>query len=186
MKRMFLNSILAASLIFTVAACNAPSDKAAKTEQEKVEAVEAAQDGEPSLAHLNASFTNVNGESVKLADLKGKVVVINFWATWCPPCIIEMPSLDKLALDQKDNENLVFMAVEVDRNIEKAAKFMAKNKYALPLYTLNDDLPEELQTNSIPMTVVLDKQGAIVVKHTGMVDFNEPAIKDNLIDLSNE
>jgi thiol-disulfide isomerase/thioredoxin len=135
---------------------------------------------------FNGSFKNINGETVSVSDLKGKVVIMNFWATWCPPCIAEMPSLQKLHEDLQSEKDIVFMAIEVDQNIEKAAKFMAKNKYSLPLYTVDSDLPEELHTNSIPMTVILAKNGDIVGKQVGMMDFKSEKLKQGLIDLTKE
>lgn len=135
---------------------------------------------------LQASFKNINGETVSINDLKGKVVVMNFWATWCPPCIAEMPSLQHLHEELKSEKDIVFMAIEVDQNIDKAAKFMAKNKYSLPLYTLDSELPEELVSNSIPMTVILAKNGDIVGKQVGMMDFKSEKLKQGLVDLTKE
>ncbi len=135
---------------------------------------------------LKASFTNINGETVALSDLKGKVVVMNFCATWCPPCIAEMPSLQKLHEELKSEKDIVFMAIEVDQDIDKAAKFMAKNKYTLPLYTVGSELPEELMSNSIPMTVILAKNGDIIGKQVGMMDFKSEKLKQGLIDLTKE
>lgn len=131
---------------------------------------------------INASFKNINGETVSLQDLKGKVVVMNFWATWCPPCIAEMPSLQKLHEELKSEKDIVFMAIEVDQDIDKAAKFMAKNKYTLPLYTVDAELPEELMSNSIPMTVIFAKNGDIIGKQVGMMDFKSEKLKQGLID----
>lgn len=129
---------------------------------------------------VNASFLNVNNKETSLKDLRGKVVVLNFWATWCPPCIREMPSLNRLFLDLRPNKDIVFMAIDVDKNIEGASKFMAKNKFELPLYVINGSLPTELETNSIPMTVILDKKGKVAVKYAGMVDFSNAKIKEGL------
>lgn len=136
--------------------------------------------------NINASFKNINGETVSLQDLKGKVVVMNFWATWCPPCIAEMPSLQKLHEELKAEKDIVFMAIEVDQDIDKAAKFMAKNKYTLPLYTVDAELPEELMSNSIPMTVIFAKNGDIIGKQVGMMDFKSEKLKQGLIDLTKE
>lgn len=135
---------------------------------------------------INASFKNINGETVSLQDLKGKVVVMNFWATWCPPCIAEMPSLQKLHEELKAEKDIVFMAIEVDQDIDKATKFMAKNKYTLPLYTVDAELPEELMSNSIPMTVIFAKNGDIIGKQVGMMDFKSEKLKQGLIDLTKE
>ena len=135
---------------------------------------------------LNASFKDIHGKTVSLANLKGKVVVMNFWATWCPPCIKELPSLQKLSTELANEKDIVFMAIEVDQDIEKAAQFMAKNKYTLPLFTLDSQLPEELASNSIPVTVILAKNGDIVGKQVGMMDFGSEKLKQGLIDLTKE
>lgn len=135
---------------------------------------------------VKASFIDINNGVTTLDSLRGKVVVMNFWATWCPPCIREMPSLNILFLDLKSNKKIVFMAIDVDVDIKGAAKFMAKNKFDLPLYTLHTPLPVELETNSIPMTVILDKNGKVAAKHTGMVDFGNQNIKASLIKLTEE
>lgn len=177
--------------LFTLAllgwSCNNPATKneTAKATEDSSQTVQAANTEKASPA-INASFKNIKGETVSLADLKGKVVVMNFWATWCPPCIKELPSLQKLAKELEGEKDIVFMAIEVDQDIQKAADFMAKNKYTLPLYTLDSQLPEELATNSIPVTVILAKNGDIVGKQVGMMDFSSEKIKKGLVDLTNE
>lgn len=132
---------------------------------------------------VTASFVTIDNKVVALDSLRGKVVVLNFWATWCPPCIREMPSLNSLYMDLKTNKDVVFMAIDVDEDIQGASKFMRKNKFELPLYTLYNGLPESLETTSIPMTVILDKKGHVAVKHTGMVDFSNPGVKEGLLKL---
>src|SRR5690606_34637312 len=67
-------------------------------------------------------FKNMNDEVVELSDQKGKVVFINFWATWCPPCIAEMPTINKLYSNFRDNENVMFMMVDVDNDPIKSQK----------------------------------------------------------------
>src|SRR5690606_41335943 len=76
-------------------------------------------------------FKNMNDEVIELSDQKGKVVFVNFWATWCPPCIAEMPTINKLYSNFIDNENVMFMMVDVDNDQIKSQKFMYKNKYVL-------------------------------------------------------
>lgn len=151
-----------------------------------VEIEKAESDAAETATGVNASFVDINNKVTALDSFRGKVVVMNFWATWCPPCIREMPSLNTLFLDLKSNKDIVFMAIDVDEDIKGASKFMAKNKFDLPLYTLHGQLPTELETNSIPMTVILDKRGEVAVQHTGMVDFGNPKIKDGLLKLTAE
>src|SRR5690606_9816177 len=80
-------------------------------------------------------FKNMDGEVIELADQKGKVVFINFWATWCPPCIAEMPSIQSLYNEFKGNEKVMFLMVDVDNKPEKSQKFMDKRKFDMPVYT---------------------------------------------------
>ncbi|MEJ5056232.1 TlpA family protein disulfide reductase [Sphingobacterium sp. MYb382] len=124
------------------------------------------------------------GNTIKLSDLKGKVVFINFWATWCPPCIAEMPSIASLKKTFKDDKDLVFLMVDVDNNIKKSTKFMAKEKLDLPVHVPASQIPATLLGSSIPTTVIIDKKGEIVVRAEGGRDYTNPkiiaAVKDLL------
>lgn len=117
------------------------------------------------------SFTDANGTVISSASLKGKVVFINFWATWCPPCRAEMPSLDKLYKDLQNDKNVVFLFVNEDEDRQKAIKYIAANNFSIPLYNrLN--VSEEIFGGTLPTTIVLDKKGKIVLKHEGMADYD--------------
>jgi len=122
----------------------------------------------------HVSFRDANGKTVSLAALKGKVVFINFWATWCPPCIAEMPSIQALYDKKKNSPDFVFLIVETDGNLKKALQFMEKNQYSLPTYTPNTPIPPEFLGSGIPTTVILDKRGQIAFKHEGMADYSHP------------
>lgn len=122
-------------------------------------------------------FENEKTEVVQLASLKGKVVFINFWATWCPPCIAEMPTIQTLYDEFKENKDVVFMMVDVDNKREKSQAFMDKRKFDLPLYTPVSSIPSSYLAGSIPTTIVLDKNGKIVFKHEGMGDFSNDEFK---------
>lgn len=132
------------------------------------------------------TFQNNTGSEINLSDLKGKVVLINYWAKWCVPCLAEMPALNQLYVDMKANENIVFMAVDMDRDLGKSARFMKKRKYSLPLYQLNSELPADLTTRSIPTTIILDKKGLLVNKHVGTMNFKSTKFKEALQQLSEE
>lgn len=77
-------------------------------------------------------FMDSSGQQIDAANLKGKVVFINFWATWCPPCIAEMPSIDKLYQRFRGNDQIVFLMVDVDNQIVKSEAFMVKKNWASP------------------------------------------------------
>jgi thiol-disulfide isomerase/thioredoxin len=118
------------------------------------------------------AFSNEKGEVITLGSLKGKVVVINFWATWCPPCRAEMPSLQAMYAKWKDHPGFVFLAVDADNQLAKANKFLQKNEYTFPAYQQASPVPASLAGNTLPETVVLDKNGKLVFRHVGMANYD--------------
>lgn len=122
----------------------------------------------------DVSFKDEEGKTISLNTLKGKVVFINFWATWCPPCIHEMPSINKLKQSFKGNDEIVFLMVDVDNKMEKSTAFMEKNEYDLPVYVPAGNIPPEYLGSSIPTTVILDKSGAIIARIEGSRDYTSP------------
>ncbi|RQO69702.1 TlpA family protein disulfide reductase [Pedobacter sp. KBW06] len=122
------------------------------------------------------TFADGKGKSISLAELKGKVVFVNFWATWCPPCIAEMPSIQALYTKYKDNEQVVFIMVDVDGKYKQASDFMKKNGYTLPVYLPESEVPKEYFAGSMPTTVILDKSGRLAFHHLGAADYSDPEI----------
>ena len=108
------------------------------------------------------SFLDADGKPVRLADFKGKVVVLNVWATWCAPCILEMPTLAKLAAEyQGQPVAVVAVAIDGDRDADKARTFIGRNA---PLAFYRDPklkLPYDLKppTSAMPTTVIFGKDG---------------------------
>jgi thiol-disulfide isomerase/thioredoxin len=126
----------------------------------------------------NVSFRDGDGKTVDLTSLKGKVVFINFWATWCPPCIAEMPSIDALYGKFKDNEHVVFLMVDVDGNYEKSDSFMKKHHYALKVVSPAGEIPPVFMQGAVPTTVILDKEGKMVYRQEGAANYNSPELVD--------
>jgi thiol-disulfide isomerase/thioredoxin len=124
---------------------------------------------EPALA---LSFKDANGKTTTLSQLKGKVVFINFWATWCPPCLAEMPSINKLYEKYKNNDDVAFLLIDADNNFEKSLGYMKARNYAMPVYQMNSSVPEQLFTGSLPTTIVFDKQNRLSFKHEGAANYN--------------
>ena len=149
--------------------------KQAAAEQEVVEI-------EPTEAS-GISFTDENGKTVSLNSLKGKVVFINFWATWCPPCIHEMPSINDLKKSFAGNDNIAFLMVDVDNKIEQSTAFMKDNDYDLPVYTPASAIPSDYLGSAIPTTVILDKNGEMVGRMEGGRDYSDPRIINALKEL---
>lgn len=109
------------------------------------------------------------GKNIDFADLKGKVVFVNFWATWCPPCIAEMPSLQELY--KAYGNEVVFLFVTND-SAEKINSFLHKNEYTFPCYNIKTVLPNEFRHSEIPSTYIVNKQGNIVVQKIGATNWN--------------
>ena len=95
-------------------------------------------------------------------------MVINFWATWCPPCIAEMPSLEKLY--NSYNGEVVFLFVS-DEKQEVISKFKHKHKYQFEVHSALTAFPKEFDVTSIPRTFVIDKNGNIVIDKTGAANW---------------
>ncbi len=125
-----------------------------------------------------ASFENGSGEQVKISSLKGKVVFINFWATWCPPCRVEMPTIDKLYSQFKDNEDIVFLIVDADNKYAKSKQYLADNDLDLPLFVPSGNIPYDYFSGALPTTVMINKKGEIVFRHAGAADYSDPKMVD--------
>ncbi|SFU38664.1 Thiol-disulfide isomerase or thioredoxin [Pustulibacterium marinum] len=122
----------------------------------------------------------LNGEQVKFNNFKGNVVIVNFWATWCPPCIAEMPSLQNLYNDYGDKVAFLFISNEESSVI---ASFLQKHEYDLPVYQNLQKVPSKLGHSSIPTTYLIDKNGSIVINKTGAADWNSGKTRSLLDEL---
>jgi thiol-disulfide isomerase/thioredoxin len=114
-------------------------------------------------------LSHIDGEIQNLKSSKGKVIVINVWATWCPPCIAEMPSLQSLYTEYQDTVDFYFISQESQ---EKLDRFMRKNKYTFPVYIPQTDAPEQLFTRALPTTYVIAKDGSVIIQKKGAADWN--------------
>lgn len=132
---------------------------------------------------LSFDYADANGNRQSISDLKGKVVFINFWATWCPPCIAEMPSLDALYHKMKNDDRLVFLFINQDDEIAKAKQYLEKNGYEIPLYSSIGNIPAELYSGTLPTTILLNKKGSVVMKHEGMADYKNKDFLNQLNEL---
>ncbi|SEG74117.1 TlpA family protein disulfide reductase [Sphingobacterium lactis] len=140
----------------------------------------------PMVMTESVTLSDETGKTFSTHDLKGKVVFINFWATWCGPCRAEMPSIQAIYDKYKDHEQVAFLLVEVDHNIEGAKAFLAKEKLNLPVYYPESAIPQAWMSDAIPSTVVLNKQGALAFDHKGMADYSTKEFEDFLISLINQ
>ena len=126
-------------------------------------------------ADLSLKLMDMEGNTTSLAALKGKVIFLNFWATWCPPCVAEMPSIDKLHEEMGDE--VAFVMLSLDEDFEKAKAFDKRKGYGLPIYAPASNLPAMYQSSAIPTTYVIDANGNLALTHKGMADYSDPEFK---------
>ena len=129
------------------------------------------------------SYTNEAGKTASTADLKGKIIFINFWASWCPPCQAEMPSIDALYKKFEKDDRFVFLFINEDDDKQKAKNYIEKHQYSIPLYSRSGNIPNEIFSGSLPTTIVINKEGKIVLKHEGMAGYDTDAFMKQLKDL---
>ena len=123
------------------------------------------------------TFPGLDGKKVSLSDYKGKVVLVNIWATWCPPCVKEMPSMEKLYRKFK-GENFEILAVSIDETGLKAvAPFMEKTRLTFPaLIDSKGTIKPVYRITGIPESFIIDKQGVLIKKIVGPVDWAAPQV----------
>jgi cytochrome c biogenesis protein CcmG/thiol:disulfide interchange protein DsbE len=132
------------------------------------------------VGHAAPDFTVQDADrSVTLHDLRGKVVILNFWATWCPPCVEEMPSLVKMQSQMKDR--VVVLAVSVDED-ERSYRSFLKNNH-VDLLTVRD--PQQKSNElygsfKFPETYVIDRSGVVQRKFIGPVDWTRSDVVEYL------
>jgi peroxiredoxin len=116
----------------------------------------------------NFTLTDLQGKSWTLKDLKGKVVLVNFWATWCPPCRKEMPDLDSLYNRFKD-QGFVILAISEDEETAKVGPYIAEHKITYPiLLDPGSKVNNLFQVEGIPKSFVYDREGKLVAQSIDM------------------
>ena len=132
----------------------------------------------------NFKLKNLNGEFTDLSEFKGKVVFINIWATWCPPCVAEMPNIQSL-YDKIENDNIEFIMLSMDNSEEKAKKFIDKKGFTFPVFMAASKVPAMFRAPSIPTTFVISRKGKVVSKKVGMANYDKKKFKTFLEELAN-
>ena len=119
------------------------------------------------------SLKDLKGNSVTLADYKGKVVFLNFWATWCPPCRQEIPDFIK-AYDKHKADGLVILGVAVSDRENSVKSFVERNKINYPVALGDMKIVQDYDPGQyIPATIVIDRNGNIHDKHVGIMDISQ-------------
>lgn len=114
-------------------------------------------------------LTDLENRSFDFEDQRGRIVLVNFWATWCPPCVAEMPSMQDLYNDYGDKVTFMFVTSD-DR--QKVLNFLKRKNLDLPVYYPASETPKTLKSKLLPTTYIIDREGKIVVAETGAADWN--------------
>ena len=125
-------------------------------------------------------FEDLEGSQFSLRDFRGKTLFINYWATWCNPCLAEMPSMVELYNLYKDNQDIVFLYLSKE-NKNTIIDYIPKDETLsqLPLYKIISD-DELFSTRGIPTTFIVDSSGEVVVKDVGSAIWNDQSVIDYL------
>lgn len=118
-----------------------------------------------------------NKDKLNFSQLEGEVIIVNFWATWCPPCIAEMPSFQELYEDYKDKVTFLFVSSE---DHETVRGFLYRKNYTLPAYRPLSNSPEPLNGNTLPTTYLIDKKGNIVIQRVGAANWNSDNVRNTI------
>jgi thiol-disulfide isomerase/thioredoxin len=152
----------------------------APTEPESAEKVTVRLLREP-IATTAFTATALDGRSLSSADWHGKVVLVNFWATWCPPCRAEIPDL--IALQEKYRDHLVILGISEDEgSVDGVRRFVAEHKINYPIVMSTPELRKIFpQVMALPTTFVLDRDGNLTQKNVGMLNARETEASTRLL-----
>ncbi|WHZ17641.1 MAG: TlpA disulfide reductase family protein [Nitrospira sp.] len=128
----------------------------------------------PGTAATPFDLKTLDGRSVQLADLKGKVVLVNFWATWCGPCKEEMPGFERLR-QRLDPERFALVTITTDLQRDGIKHFLTNLNVQLPvLFDEDQDVSRAYLVRALPTTVLIDRQGTVVGRAVGPREWDAP------------
>jgi thiol-disulfide isomerase/thioredoxin len=122
-------------------------------------------------------FMDMNGTTYQLSDFRGKVILINFWATWCPPCRAEMPAFQKLFTHFKDQMVFLFIAADQKKIV---SEYLSEFHLNLPVFFIENLPSGNLYYKTLPSTFLINKKGDVVLEKKGAARWNSAAFRKNL------
>ncbi|MCL7763883.1 TlpA family protein disulfide reductase [Polaribacter sp. Z014] len=128
----------------------------------------------------NWKLIDLEGNTYNFNEAKGKVILVNFWATWCPPCIAEMPSIQELYTDYSDKIEFVLVSNETQEVINS---FLKKKNYNFKTYRPLTAPPTTFNVKSIPRTFLLNKEGQIIIDESGAANWNSEKVRATIDEL---
>src|SRR3954451_12500146 len=171
--RSLLATVAMAALVAAVGCSKSAAPAAGKRGDDTTAAAGTATEGTPTLALLKEpmdvapfTVTDLDGKTVSIADLKGKVVLVNFWATWCPPCRAEIPDLVKLQEKYRDKLVILGISEDEDASPQEVKAFGAEQKMNYPIVMKTPELSKVFKgVSALPTTFVIDPEGKIRQRH---------------------
>ncbi len=129
-------------------------------------------------ADFQWNLQDMNEQSVSFAKFRGRTVFLNIWATWCPPCVAEMPSIATLAGNGR-LKDVAFVCVSVDDSVARVREYVQEKKWGMTILHATS-LPTPFQTEGIPATFIIDPAGRIVTSEVGSAQWDTPEVVDLL------
>ncbi|MFS4468872.1 TlpA family protein disulfide reductase [Maribacter sp. 2210JD10-5] len=136
--------------------------------------------GQKSIQPFSYRLTDLKGNDKHISVGEKRVVFLSYWATWCPPCIAELPSIQELYSDYGEQMDFILLTHEKP---EVVNSFLLKEEYDLPVFFPRMKTPDALYAKSIPTNYVIDGTGKIVIKETGAVDWSSEKVRNILDEL---
>jgi thiol-disulfide isomerase/thioredoxin len=127
---------------------------------------------------------NTDGETISLSDFRGDVVFVNVWASWCPPCVAEMPTIETLYENVSQQENIRFILLSMDEERQKAIDFMEGKEFSMPYYFPAAGLPAEFRSQYLPTTYIISKEGQVIYKKEGIADYSSTNFAQWMVELA--
>ncbi|MCB0463356.1 MAG: TlpA disulfide reductase family protein [Flavobacteriaceae bacterium] len=132
------------------------------------------------VSYASWKLRDLEGNELNYQDTKGKVVFVNLWATWCPPCIAEFQNIQYLYDDYGNDVLFLLVSDESQNTIQK---FLDKKGYDIPIFNPLNNYPDDFNPRSIPRTYIIDKEGHIVVDKKGAANWNSDTVRKLLDEL---
>jgi thiol-disulfide isomerase/thioredoxin len=113
-----------------------------------------------------------DGKRINTSKEKGKVLIINFWATTCVPCLVEMPAINRFYTHFAGDKSVLLLSVDADDNFSNSVGYMQQHNFSIPVYNSASPVPTPYFRGVLPTTVVINKKGRIAKYYEGEVDYN--------------
>jgi peroxiredoxin len=133
-------------------------------------------------ADFDWSLRTLDGEELTLEQMRGSVLFINMWATWCRPCVLELGGIEALS-ESLEGSGVTFLLVSPE-DPEHVARFLEIHDLDVPAYVEAQEMPPAFGLRALPTTYVVDREGRIVLRHRGAAEWNQEEVRDFLLALS--